>query len=208
MHRSSSTPVAVFVRRVGRLAARAIRAARARSPSAARRARDERRRRSRRVLAGSEAESRGAKRTGLARPERPLMPSTFGVRAHGPAICPLAPVAVYAGTAHDARIDVELVVDYRPRAAEAHLAIVGPNSLGRQSRQRPRQAARNICVARPETLPATCLLISNTQMSSSCRTVYPRLWRVLIQSRHMSVSRLTRLPWQHRLLAFATMRTG
>jgi glycosyltransferase involved in cell wall biosynthesis len=52
-----------------------------------------------------------------------------------PVDLPPSPVAVYAGTAHDARIDVELVVDLARDLPWLHIVFVGPNALTTKSQQ-------------------------------------------------------------------------
>jgi glycosyltransferase involved in cell wall biosynthesis len=46
---------------------------------------------------------------------------------------PIAPVAVYVGSLHDARIDIELIVELARTLPQLKLVLVGPNSLGRDS---------------------------------------------------------------------------
>jgi glycosyltransferase involved in cell wall biosynthesis len=46
---------------------------------------------------------------------------------------PASPVAVYVGSLHDSRIDVELLADVAHALPHVHLALVGPNSLSRES---------------------------------------------------------------------------
>jgi glycosyltransferase involved in cell wall biosynthesis len=48
---------------------------------------------------------------------------------------PSSPTAVYAGTAHDARIDVALVAELAEALPELSLVFVGPNALSRSSQQ-------------------------------------------------------------------------
>jgi glycosyltransferase involved in cell wall biosynthesis len=53
-----------------------------------------------------------------------------------PADLPQAPVVVYVGTAHDARIDVDLVVELAVALPLVQVALVGPDALGAASRRR------------------------------------------------------------------------
>jgi teichuronic acid biosynthesis glycosyltransferase TuaH len=53
-----------------------------------------------------------------------------------PADLPAAPVAVYVGTLHDERIDVDLVVELATRLPGLSVALVGPDVLGPASRER------------------------------------------------------------------------
>ena len=53
-----------------------------------------------------------------------------------PHALPHAPVAVYVGTLHDARIDVELVLELARGRRDMSIALVGPDSLGPQTRAR------------------------------------------------------------------------
>lgn len=48
---------------------------------------------------------------------------------------PSGPVALYAGTAHDARIDVDLVDELADRLRQVTVVFVGPNALSLSSRQ-------------------------------------------------------------------------
>jgi glycosyltransferase involved in cell wall biosynthesis len=48
---------------------------------------------------------------------------------------PSGPVALYAGTAHDARIDIDLVVQLAEALREVSIVFVGPNALSRPSQQ-------------------------------------------------------------------------
>jgi teichuronic acid biosynthesis glycosyltransferase TuaH len=48
---------------------------------------------------------------------------------------PELPIAVYVGSLHDARIDVELVVELARALPQLSLVFVGPNSLGDQSQR-------------------------------------------------------------------------
>lgn len=49
---------------------------------------------------------------------------------------PWEPVALYAGTTHDARIDVDLVVELAEALPQLSIVFVGPNALSRSSQQR------------------------------------------------------------------------
>jgi teichuronic acid biosynthesis glycosyltransferase TuaH len=49
---------------------------------------------------------------------------------------PVAPVAVYVGTLHDARLDVDLVVELARSLPTLSIVLVGPDSLSRPSRRR------------------------------------------------------------------------
>lgn len=62
-----------------------------------------------------------------------------------PADLPAAPVAVYAGTLHDARIDVPLVLEVARRLPSVTFAFVGPDSLSSESRE-DLNAMPNICL--------------------------------------------------------------
>jgi glycosyltransferase involved in cell wall biosynthesis len=53
-----------------------------------------------------------------------------------PADLPAAPLAVYVGTLHDERIDVELVAELAARLPGLSVALVGPDALGLGSRGR------------------------------------------------------------------------
>jgi glycosyltransferase involved in cell wall biosynthesis len=48
---------------------------------------------------------------------------------------PQAPVAVYVGSLHDARLDVELIMDVARTAPELRIALIGPDALGSGSRE-------------------------------------------------------------------------
>jgi teichuronic acid biosynthesis glycosyltransferase TuaH len=52
-----------------------------------------------------------------------------------PGDLPSAPVALYAGTAHDARIDVDLVAELADRLPRVSIVFVGPNAFSRSSQQ-------------------------------------------------------------------------
>jgi glycosyltransferase involved in cell wall biosynthesis len=81
------------------------------------------------------AESRGARR------EVSLVPNGVDIehfrrpRAR-PDDLPESPVAVYVGSLHDARIDIELVVELARTQPELKLALIGPNSLALASSRR------------------------------------------------------------------------
>jgi teichuronic acid biosynthesis glycosyltransferase TuaH len=53
-----------------------------------------------------------------------------------PADLPAAPVAVYVGTLHDERIDVELIAELAARLPALSVVLVGPDALGHGSRRR------------------------------------------------------------------------
>ena len=53
-----------------------------------------------------------------------------------PADLPPSPVAVYVGTLHEARLDIELVANLAQALPSVHVALVGPIALERSSRQR------------------------------------------------------------------------
>ncbi len=53
-----------------------------------------------------------------------------------PANLPAAPVAVYVGTLHEERIDVDLLVELATARPDVRFALVGPSSLGPQSTAR------------------------------------------------------------------------
>jgi teichuronic acid biosynthesis glycosyltransferase TuaH len=61
---------------------------------------------------------------------------------------PDSPVAVYAGTAHDARIDIELVADVARALPHLTLVLVGPNALSPASLERL-ERLRNIVLLGP-----------------------------------------------------------
>lgn len=60
-----------------------------------------------------------------------------------PGDLPIAPTAVYLGSLHDARIDVELIVDIAERLPEVSIVFVGPSSL-EESTQRVLDALPNV----------------------------------------------------------------
>jgi glycosyltransferase involved in cell wall biosynthesis len=53
-----------------------------------------------------------------------------------PTDMPAAPVAVYVGSLHDSRLDVDLVVDLARSRRDIHVVLVGPNSLSSRSHRR------------------------------------------------------------------------
>ena len=53
-----------------------------------------------------------------------------------PAELPAGPVAVYVGTLHDERIDVDLVLDLAAARPDLQVVLVGPDSLGHESSTR------------------------------------------------------------------------
>jgi glycosyltransferase involved in cell wall biosynthesis len=53
-----------------------------------------------------------------------------------PAELPASPVAVYVGTLHDERIDIDLVLDLAAARPDLQVALVGPDSLGHESAAR------------------------------------------------------------------------
>jgi teichuronic acid biosynthesis glycosyltransferase TuaH len=68
---------------------------------------------------------------------------------------PRSPVVVYVGSLHESRLDVGLVVDLARRLARVNVALVGPDSLGAESRRR--LAMPNVFVLGPrpyEQVPA------------------------------------------------------
>lgn len=65
-----------------------------------------------------------------------------------PADLPQAPVALYAGTMHDARIDVSLVTGTAAALPDVQFVLVGPDALGRESR-RALEAAPNVQLLGP-----------------------------------------------------------
>jgi glycosyltransferase involved in cell wall biosynthesis len=73
-----------------------------------------------------------------------------------PADMPTEPTAVYVGSLHDARLDVELVVDLAHSNAGLNLVLVGPDSLSTQSRRLLSAQPNVFCLgARPHTdIPA------------------------------------------------------
>ncbi len=104
-----------------------------------------------------------------------------------PADLPGSPVAVYAGTAHDARIDIELVLDLALALPDVTVVFVGPNALEASSQQRLDEVA-NITMLGPRPyrdLPAYLQHADVVVVPHSCR----RSWRVSTRSRRMSVSR-------------------
>jgi len=60
----------------------------------------------------------------------------FTRRQAPPADLPRSPVAVYVGTLHDERIDVDLVVELACVRPELQIAMVGPDALSARSRNR------------------------------------------------------------------------
>jgi glycosyltransferase involved in cell wall biosynthesis len=60
----------------------------------------------------------------------------FSGRRPRPTDLPASPVAVYVGTLHDERIDVELVVELAGRLPALSVVLVGPDVLAAGSRQR------------------------------------------------------------------------
>jgi glycosyltransferase involved in cell wall biosynthesis len=86
------------------------------------------------------AESRGA--------ARPVSVIPNGVDAEHlrrererPADLPAAPVAVYAGTLHESRLDIDLLLALAAALPQLTLALVGPDALSRESRRRLAAAA-------------------------------------------------------------------
>jgi glycosyltransferase involved in cell wall biosynthesis len=53
-----------------------------------------------------------------------------------PSDLPRSPVAVYVGSLHESRLDIELVVEVARAQPELTLVLVGPNSLKRETRER------------------------------------------------------------------------
>lgn len=87
------------------------------------------------VCSAALAETRGAVRSVW------LVPNAVDVEHfRKPRLRPLdlppAPVALYAGTAHDARIDVGLVADLAEALPDIGVVFVGPNALSRASQER------------------------------------------------------------------------
>lgn len=101
------------------------------------------------------AESRGRKR------DVTLVPNGVDVehfqrRRPRPGDLPSSPVAVYVGTLHDARLDIDLVLEVARSCPELQIVLVGPDSLAMASRERL-VAADNVHLlgARPyESVPA------------------------------------------------------
>jgi glycosyltransferase involved in cell wall biosynthesis len=60
----------------------------------------------------------------------------FTTPAPRPDDLPSGPTAVYVGTLHEDRLDIDLVVDLATRAPQVHLVFVGPNSLSDSSTRR------------------------------------------------------------------------
>jgi teichuronic acid biosynthesis glycosyltransferase TuaH len=87
------------------------------------------------VVACSEAlvSSRGARREVMLIPNGVDIEHFRRPRAR-PRDLPASPVAVYVGSLHDSRIDVELVADAARALPHARLALIGPDSLSRESR--------------------------------------------------------------------------
>jgi teichuronic acid biosynthesis glycosyltransferase TuaH len=86
------------------------------------------------VCSGALAETRGAQR------EVTLIPNAVDVEhfrrpRDRPMDLPDAPVAVYAGTLHDARVDVPLVVRLASALPDVRFAFVGPDALTVESRR-------------------------------------------------------------------------
>jgi teichuronic acid biosynthesis glycosyltransferase TuaH len=93
------------------------------------------------------AQSRGSRRSVS------LVPNAVDVEhfrrpRERPPDLPPRPVAVYVGTAHDARVDVELVVDLARGLPDLQVALVGPNALGARSQQ-VLQTAANVSLLGP-----------------------------------------------------------
>ncbi|HVS85366.1 MAG TPA: glycosyltransferase [Gaiellaceae bacterium] len=59
-----------------------------------------------------------------------------------PADLPEGPVAVYVGSLHDSRLDVELVVELARELPELSIALVGPDALSAEARSLLRSGAR------------------------------------------------------------------
>jgi glycosyltransferase involved in cell wall biosynthesis len=79
-------------------------------------------------------------RRGL-RPDLRVIPNAVDVehfrRPHErPADLPRSPVAVYVGTLHEHRLDIDLVLDVAASHPDLHVTLVGPVALSEQSRQR------------------------------------------------------------------------
>ena len=87
------------------------------------------------VCSASLAESRGAVRLTTLIPNGVDVGHFSRPRAR-PADLPASPVAVYVGTLHDERIDVDLVVELATSLPGLSLALVGPDVLAAGSRRR------------------------------------------------------------------------
>ncbi len=93
------------------------------------------------------AESRGANRA-VSLVRNAVDAEHFRRPRPRPADMPTAPVAVYAGTIHDARVDVELVLELARALPSLTLAFVGPNSLCSDS-QKVLAAVENVVLLGP-----------------------------------------------------------
>src|SRR4051812_17018941 len=60
----------------------------------------------------------------------------FGAPRPRPSDLPAAPAAVYVGTLHDARIDVELLLTLASELEGVKVVLIGPDALGAESRER------------------------------------------------------------------------
>jgi teichuronic acid biosynthesis glycosyltransferase TuaH len=80
------------------------------------------------------ADTRGATRSVWLVPNAVDVAHFRKPRPH-PGDLPSKPVALYAGTAHDARIDVALVAELAEALPDVSIVFVGPNALSRSSQQ-------------------------------------------------------------------------
>jgi glycosyltransferase involved in cell wall biosynthesis/GT2 family glycosyltransferase len=75
--------------------------------------------------------------------------SLFGAPQARPVDLPPGPVAVYVGTLHEDRLDVDLVVELAQRRSDLAVALVGPDALSATSRARLVGAGVRVIGARP-----------------------------------------------------------
>ena len=89
-----------------------------------------------------------------------------------PGDLPSAPVALYAGTAHDARIDVDLVAELADRLPRVSIVFVGPNAFSRSSQQ--------LAVTTPTLTPRSSydlrLVVSRTLYDAGVAVATRRRW--------------------------------
>ncbi len=75
-----------------------------------------------------------------------------------PALLPAGRTAVYAGTLHEDRLDVDLVVSTAEAlTGEVSIVLVGPNALGREATERVRSAGALLPGAQPRDVLIGCL---------------------------------------------------
>ena len=75
------------------------------------------------------------------RPDLELVPNAVDVEHFSrpqdrPADLPKSPVAVYVGTLHEERLDIDLIVDLAGAIPNLEIVLVGPSSLGVESTRR------------------------------------------------------------------------